>query len=113
MRAVRTRGWLQLEMQSWRLERLGPLPPHAVVCPERATARVATWRRAQKRPGAPPPLRLLRSIIYTACLPTCVSSSGDHFWMVALGRWATPLELLAALRHPDHIPPLAGSHGPA
>ena len=104
MRAVRTRGRLQRAMQSWQLERLGPLPPHAVVCPERAIARVATWRRAQKRPGAPPPLRLLRSVIYTACLPTCVSSSGDHFWMIALGRWATPLELLALFAIPTTSP---------
>ena len=77
------------------IQRLGPLPPAAVICPERAAARVKQWagRRSSRR-GVAPPICLLRAIVHTTYLPTAVASSGDHFWLVALGRWASPSETL-------------------
>ena len=77
------------------LQRLGPLPPTAVICPERAAARVAQWAgRRSSRSGVAPPICLLRAIVHTAYLPTAVASSGDHFWLVVPGRWASPSETL-------------------
>jgi hypothetical protein len=105
LRPVHSDGRLAREVASWHLERLGPLPPHAVVCPERAAARVAAWRKAQARSQlSPPPIALLRGIVHTTYLPTCVASSGDHYWMIARGRWATPLELLALFEVPAASP---------
>ena len=90
------KGRLRTFLSSLKLERLGPLPIGAVICPERAIARVAAWRRANARSAtATPPLALLRAVVYTRRLPTALASPGDHYWLVAVGRWAAPSEVAA------------------
>ena len=77
--------------------RLGPVAAGAVLCPERAYGRVVEWRRKTgASAAAPPPMELLRALVHTgSSIPTLVASSGDHFWLLALNRWATPAELMS------------------
>ena len=100
-------------LAGWDLARLGPLPPHAVVCPERAEGRVVTWRRdSQQRSDAPPPMRLLRALVHTDPIPTLTASQADHYWLVALGRWMSPAEVMTAFGVPPESPirSLVGRH---
>ena len=77
------------------LERLGELDPDSVICPERAYSRLRSWRAAKRgRAGLPPPMALLQSIVHTAYVPTALTSSGDHYWLVFWRRWATPAEVM-------------------
>jgi hypothetical protein len=87
-------GRLNTEVNSWDYERLGPIPLHSVVCVERATSRVNAWRTANGRSRyARPPLRLLKAIVHQTSVPTAVASRGDHYYLIVLRRWATPLEV--------------------
>ena len=87
-------GRINTEVESWNHERLGPIPLHSVVCVERATSRVNAWRVANSRSRyARPPRRLLKAIIHRTSVPTAVASRGDHYYLIVLRRWATPLEV--------------------
>ena len=85
------------------LERLGPLPADAVLVPERAEGRVLAWRRKTGAAAtAPPPMALLRALVHSgSAFPTMVASQGDHFWLLALRRWATPGELMSLFGVPE------------
>ena len=77
-------------ISTWNIERLGPLPPHAVICYERAHARIQEWRRKEgKSATAPPSTDLLRAVVHTDKVPTALANSGDHYWLPSLTRWAS------------------------
>lgn len=92
------------------LERVGTPPAGAIVCPERAYARVREWR--SRRPtgsssSAVPPIRLVQSLIHDPSIngiPTAVGSPGDHYWLVHPGRWVTPHEVMGLFAVPDDSP---------
>ena len=88
-------------MRSWRIERLGRLPDHAVLVYERAHGRVKAWREKHGEPDdAPPPVELLRELFHSDHVPTALAASGDHFWLPALDRWASAAEVLAMFQVP-------------
>jgi hypothetical protein len=88
-------GRMLPELARWGIERLGALPDHAVLCFERALGRVEAWRSKNRMSStAPPEMKLLRAIVFTDHYPTSIASEADHFWMVALGRWATATEMM-------------------
>ena len=98
-------GRLATAVASWGLERMGELPPQAAICFERAHARVQLWRNDDpRRRCAHPPLELLRAIVHDQQVPTMVASSGDHAYLVGLGRWASVTELMRLFRVPSAAP---------
>jgi hypothetical protein len=102
-------GRLLEGLAKWGLQRLGPLPRHAVVCFERAEGRVRKWRAdAGEAEDAPPPLSLLRALVFLDELPTAVGSPGDHYWLVAEERWMSVTETmrLFGLRDTDLLWPV-------
>ena len=88
-------------LRKWGLERLGPLPAHAVVCFERAESRVNYWRtKTRAGPGDPPPLKLLQALVHTQDVPTLTANESDHFYLPALARWASVPEMLRLFQIP-------------
>ena len=95
-------GRMLPELDRWRLDRLEHLPDHAVLCFERALGRVDEWRkRTRAGATAAPPLALLQALIFIDQYPTAIASEADHFWMVALGRWATVTEMMRLFGVPE------------
>jgi len=95
-------GRMLRRLKAWGLERLGPLPDHAVITFERAEGRVISWRNDNKKADdAPPPLRLLQALIFTKTYPTLVASEADHYWLVALERWASASEVMRLFGIPE------------
>ena len=64
-------GRMLAGIKAWRMGRLGPLPPHTVVCYERAAGRVQEWRaRTGAAAGQEPPLALYSRCCGPWCTPT-------------------------------------------
>ena len=95
-----------------------------LICPERAAARVAKWRKKSGDQSGPPPVWLLHEILHTGpppvwlvheilhteSIPTALASPSDHFYLPAPDRWVTIAELLALFRLHYDLPDLpAGS----
>ena len=96
---------IEAGIRSWNLARLGPIPSHSIVCYERAAGRVSEWRaRTGAAASAPPPLSLLRAIVYTSVAPTAVAAKSDHYYLPVLRRWASPSEVLALFDVPRAHP---------
>ena len=95
-------GRMLTGLANWDVGRLGRLPDHAVVCFERAEGRVAKWRADNDQEAdAPPPERLLTALIFIHSYPTLIASEADHFWLIALGRWATATETMRLFQVPE------------
>ena len=75
-------------MVSWEVDRLGDIPDDSVVVFERAQGRV------RYAGDDAPSGKLLGALVHTDKIPTAVASAGDHFWLPALGRWASPSEVM-------------------
>ena len=98
-------GRLLSGIATWDIGRLGFLPPWAVICYERANGRVRAWRTsANASSTAPPPLGLLRALVHTDTIPTALASDGDHYWLPALGRWASVSEVMRLFGVPADAP---------
>jgi len=81
---------ISLGIATWDIGRLGVLPPHAVICYERAHARISDWRRKESKAATePPPPSLLHAVVHTDKVPTALANSGDHYWLPSLSRWAS------------------------
>jgi hypothetical protein len=92
-------------IESWGMERLGDLPYHAVIVYERAAGRVKDWRdKNGLADDAQPPIQLLRALVHTDHIPTALAAPGDHFWLPALGRWASTAEVLDMFQVPRDSP---------
>ena len=91
-------------IQSWGLARISDIPEHAVICYERAAGRIDEWRaKSGSGQRAVPPLCLVKALIHTDTIPTAVGSEADHYWLIALHRWASATELARLFGVPaDH-----------
>ena len=88
-------GRVRRFLRDCAFERLGHLPPCAVVCPERARGQVDRWRGgASGRSSRSPPLSLIRALVHDSSVPTALASDGDHFWLLAQQRWVSPTEMM-------------------
>jgi site-specific DNA-cytosine methylase len=82
------------------LGRLDDIASLTVICPERAAARVAKWRKKSGDRSGSPPLWLLREILHTESIPTALASPSDHFYLPEPNRWVTIAELLTLFQVP-------------
>ena len=87
-------------ISAWDVDRLGALPPHSVVVFERAQGRVR-HAGTKASPEGVPSDDLLRALVHAEGVPTAVASAGDHYWLPALGRWASPTELMRLFGVPE------------